>query len=97
VNFFKPAAQSPMQIERRERLRVKGRRYYIFTRGILRWGMPMFLVTTLWRWYDHGWRVPSHGELYFDIFFGLVIWTGGGYWFGASMWKSVFEESGREV
>jgi len=27
----------------------------------------------------------------------LVIWTGGGYWFGARMWKRVFEEPSREV
>src|SRR5438876_789263 len=63
----------------------------------VRRGIPVFLVTTLWRWYDHGWHVPSHGELYFEMFFELVIWTGGGYWFGARMWKRVFEEPSREV
>ncbi len=85
MNLFKPAALSPKQIERRERVRAKGRQYFIFTRGILGWGIPVFLVTTLWRWYDHGWHVPSHGELYFEMFFELVIWTGGGYWFGMSV------------
>jgi len=97
MNLFKPAALSPKQIERRERVRAKGRQYFIFTRGILGWGIPVFLVTTLWRWYDHGWHVPSYGELYFEMFFELVIWTGGGYWFGARMWKRVFEEPSREV
>ena len=94
MNLFNPTEQSPEQTERRNRIRAKGRRHYIFYTGILRWGVPVFLVTTLWRWLDkYGWHVPPRGDLCFYVFIGLPIWTIGGYFLGAYMWKRVYEES----
>jgi hypothetical protein len=97
MSFFNANALSPKQIERRERIRMKGRNHYIIFRGILGWGMPVFLLTTLWRWHDHGWHLPLRGELYFETFLGLIIWTAAGYWVGAQMWQKVFEEPARKA
>lgn len=96
--LFKPAALSPKQIEYRKRIRAKGRTHYIFYTGILRLGMSMFVLMTLWKWYDkYGWHVPSRqGDLYFDVVLGLVVWSVGGYIFGATMWKQIFEKSASE-
>jgi|HubBroStandDraft_6_1064221.scaffolds.fasta_scaffold571521_2 hypothetical protein len=52
MNLFKPAVLSPKQIERRNRIRAKGRNHYIFYTGILGWGMSVFLMTTSWELYD---------------------------------------------
>ena len=43
---------SPKQIEYRNRIRAKGRKHYIVYTGVLRWGMPVFLLSTLWSWYE---------------------------------------------
>jgi hypothetical protein len=91
------AALSPRQVERRNRIRAKGRNHYIFYTGILGWGMPVFLTTTIWGWYHHGWRFPPRGELFFSLLFGLVIWTAAGYWVGVRMWKRFFEEPSQET
>jgi len=90
---FKPAALSPKQIEYRKRIRAKGRKHYIFYMGILRFGMSMFVLTTLWDWHDkYGWHVPPPRDLAFDIILGFVIWSAVGYFWGAYMWKRLFEE-----
>ncbi len=97
MNLFKPAVLSPKQIEYRKRIRAKGRKHYIFYTGILRWGMSVFLVTTLWAWYEkYGWHVPPQRDLYFSILIGLPIWSVGGYFWGAFMWKLFLEEPARE-
>ena len=93
MNFFKPAVLSPKQVERRKKIRAKGRKHYIFYTGILSWGMPVFLVTTLWRWYDdYGWHVPSRRDLYFRNLIMLIAWSLAGYLWGARMWKELYEE-----
>jgi hypothetical protein len=93
-----PKALSPAQIERRKKIQAGGRKHYIFYRGILTWGMPVFALTTLLKWYDkYGWHVPPRrGDLYFDVLLGLVLWSAGGYIFGAIMWKQIFEKSPSE-
>jgi|HubBroStandDraft_2_1064218.scaffolds.fasta_scaffold15974_5 hypothetical protein len=91
--LFKPAALSPMQIEYRKRIRAKGRKHYIIYTGILRWGMSMFVLATLWNWHGgYGWHIPPPGYLAFSIILGLVIWSVAGYFWGAYMWKRLFEE-----
>jgi hypothetical protein len=49
MSFLKPGPPSRKQIERRERIRLKGRNRYIVVRGILGWGMTTFLLTSIWR------------------------------------------------
>jgi hypothetical protein len=91
MNIFKLGPPSRQQIERREHIRLKGRNHYIIVRGILGWGMPMFLLTSIWEWYDHAWHVPPRGELFFKVLVGLAIWTACGYWFGSLMWQRFIE------
>src|SRR6516165_3231211 len=83
---------SPKQIESRNRIRAKGRKHYIVYTGILRWGLSMFLLTTLGNWYEeYGWHFPARGHLWFSVISGLVIWLVAGYFAGAYMWKRLFE------
>jgi len=91
--LFKKAALSPMQMENRKRIRAKGRKRYIFYTGILRWGMSVFVLTTIWNWHEeYGWHLPPPKYLAFSIILGLVIWSATGYFWGAYMWKRLFEE-----
>jgi hypothetical protein len=91
--LFKPVALSAKQIEYRNRIRVKGRKHYIFHTGILRWGLSVFAATTLWSSYEEdGWRIPPPGYLAFSTVLGSVIWSVAGYFWGAYMWKRLFEE-----
>ena len=60
--------------------------------------MPVFALTTLLKWYDkYGWHAPQHRvDLYFDVLVGLVLWSVGGYIFGAIMWKQIIDKSPSE-
>jgi hypothetical protein len=91
MSFFKPTVQSAKQIERREKIRAKGRKHFIFYRGMLGWGVPVFALTTLWNWHDrYGWEVPHGGNLHSEsarIALRLVLWLTGGYFFGVALWK----------
>jgi len=89
---------SPKQIESRNRIRAKGRKHYLVYTGIIRFGMPMFVLTTLWNWYEkYGWHIPPRGYLWFSVISGLVIWPVAGYCWGAFMWKRLFEEPRSEI
>jgi len=91
-------ALSSRQIEYRNRIRAKGRKHYIFYTGIIRWGISMFVLTTLWNWYDkYGWHIPPRGHLWFSVILGLIIWSVAGYFLGALMWTRLFEEPRSEV
>jgi len=88
-----PATLSPKQIEYRKRIRAKGRKHYIVYTGILRWGMFVFVLTTLWSWYEkYGRHIPPRGDLCFSIILGLVIWSVAGYFWGGYMWNRFFQE-----
>jgi hypothetical protein len=53
----------------------------------------MFVLTTLWNWHGkYGWHIPSLEYVAFSIILGLVIWPVAGYFWGAYMWKRMFEE-----
>ena len=85
-------ALSPRQIENRNRIRAKGRKHYIVYTGIIRWGISMFVLTTLWNWYEkYGWHIPPREYLWFSVISGLVIWSVAGYFSGALMWNRLFE------
>ena len=88
---FTPAELSPEQIERRKRIRAKGRKHYIFHTGVLRAGMSLFLVMTLWRWHErYRWQLPPRQDLPIvcaAIAFSLAIWLTAGYFWGVTMWK----------
>jgi hypothetical protein len=88
---FTPAELSSEQIERRKRIRAKGRKHYIFHTGVLRFGMSLFLVMTLWRWHErYRWQLPPRQDLPIvcaAIAFSLAIWLTAGYFWGVTMWK----------
>jgi hypothetical protein len=96
--LMKPATPSPKQTERRERIRARGRKHYIFYTGVLGWGLSVVTLTTLWDWYGkYGWHIPPRGDLYYEsgyLVFRLAIWLTGGYFFGAAMWERMgFKDS----
>jgi hypothetical protein len=100
MNLFTPAELSPEQIERRKRIRAKGRKHYIFYTGVLRVGVPLFLVMTLWRWHDsYRWQVPPRQDLPVvcaAIAFSLAVYLTAGYFYGVTMWKRMgFQDSTR--
>ena len=95
MNVFRPAMLSPKQIERRSRIQAQGRKHYILYHGILGWGGSTFVLTTLWGWHDKfGWHIPGPKlEVFLDISFGLIGWSVAGYFWGARMWRKVYEKS----
>lgn len=75
----------------RKKIRAQGRKHYIVYTGILRWGMSVFILTTLWSWYEeYGWRVPPHGDLWFSVILGLIIWSVAGYFWGSLHVEAAF-------
>ncbi|MFY9732274.1 MAG: hypothetical protein WAK24_16825 [Candidatus Acidiferrales bacterium] len=82
-----------MQIESSKGIRAKGRRRFISNTGILRFGVPMVAITTLWRWHDaYGWHAPPPKNLHVELIHlagGLIIWTVMGYLFGAALWRGL--------
>jgi hypothetical protein len=88
-----PFTPSPKQQERIEKIRLKGRAHFIFYNGMLRFGLLVSALTTLWDWYDkYGWRIPFGDVLHHnlaDILFRLILWLTMGYFWGAMMWKTI--------
>jgi hypothetical protein len=98
VTFLKPASLSPRQIESRKRIRAKGRKHYILYRGILRWGMSVFILTTAWMWHDeYGWHLPPRRDVWFSILSGLMVCSVAGYFWGEYMWRRHYEGSQSEI
>jgi len=96
-----PTELTSKQIELRRRIRAKGRRHYIFYAGVLRFGVPMFLVMTLWHWHDsYRWHIPPRGDISIVcvyIAFSLALWLTAGYFFGVTMWKRIGFEDSTEI
>src|SRR5262249_55629586 len=95
---IQPTELTPEQISRRKRIQAKGRKRYILDAGILRFGVPLFLIMTLWRWHDtYRWHLPPRGGLSIvcaAIAFSLAVLLTAGYFFGVTMWKRMrFEDS----
>ncbi|MCG6200516.1 hypothetical protein [Psychromonas antarctica] len=64
-----------------KKLREKGRLRFIFVRGILGWGLPMFLIVILlFNVGENGVILPA------SIAIHAAIWTVGGMIFGGVMW-----------
>jgi len=94
MGIFKRPVLTPEQIERANRIRAKGRKHFIFYRGILGFGAPVFVMTTFWSWYDHyGWHLPPRQEMLLSLLIGVPIWSACGYFFGAFMWRSWIESA----
>jgi len=87
---MKPTS-SPARLARLEKIRAKGRKHFILYTGMLGWGLSVFVITTIWAWYDdHGWHVPTNGipaNEWVHTAFRLALWLTAGYFFGAGLWK----------
>ncbi len=96
MNFFKPSAPTPAQLQRLEKIRARGRNHYIFYEGILAWGLPMFLFNAIWDWHrDFGWHIPSNAILHsfwLSLPLRLAFFLVAGYFCGAKIWKSEISE-----
>ena len=96
MNLFERTAPSPEQMARRREIRAKGRRHFIFYTGILRYGMPVFAITTLLRWHgDYGWHAPPREDLHFEmahLAISLVIWSIAGCIVAVVRWNQLTSE-----
>lgn len=77
---------------------AKGRGHFIFYKGMLSWGGPVFVTITLWDWRDkYGWHIPRWQDLpsiSLYVTFNLALWLTAGYFFGARVWrKMILEEA----
>jgi len=80
---------TPKQRERIEKKLSRGRRSFIWRFGVLGWGIPVFLMTFAWDYYDgyRPYKPFNTADLIFHLAVGLPIWMACGYWFGAVMWR----------
>jgi hypothetical protein len=61
MNLF---SQKRLRPEVRRRLMAKGRGHFIFYKGVLSWGGPVFVTITLWDWHGkYGWHIPRRQDL----------------------------------
>jgi hypothetical protein len=96
MNFLNPTTPSPELLERRKKLRAKGRKHYIFSAQACFVGAC--LLRTLWNWHaEYGWHTPPRRALsheFAHIAFSLALYLAAGYFFGVAMWKKMgFEDS----
>ncbi len=85
LNWNKPL--TPERRSRIETLIARGKSSFILRVGILRWALPVFLLTTAMDYF-----YPSHAPRSFDasliiLFIRLTVWIGAGCFFGNYMWN----------
>jgi len=77
--FFK---FTPKSAAKWEKNRSKGRTHFVWFRGVLGWGLPMFVIMTAFNLR----RAPS--SLTLTLIVNAIIWPIGGYIWGAWMWAA---------
>lgn len=74
------------------RVVARGKRSFLWRRGVLGYGVTVFLLTTAWdlwlRYRDH---TLNAQYLAFSIPIRLIIWLLAGYWFGTIMWRQFYK------
>jgi hypothetical protein len=78
---------TPTQREKVERLIARGKQSFVWRRGVLGWGLPVFVTTTAWRYIDTLHRHASREIVFYATVIMLPIWLVGGYVVGVSMWQ----------
>ena len=80
---------TPQGLDRIRKKLSRGKRSFIWRYGVLGWGVPVFLTTTAWDYYDrYGLHKPLESSyLILHLVLGLPIWLAAGCWFGVIMWK----------
>jgi hypothetical protein len=93
MNLSKPNASLSWQIAMREKIEAKGRSHFIFYTGMLRWGLSVFVIQTLWKWHSkYAWHTPPRADMFsnfIEMTFSLALWLTAGYFFGSRLWKKV--------
>lgn len=78
---------TPRQREKLERMLARGKASFIWRWGVLGWGVPVFLGTTILDYYtQQRAHKPFNGDVV-TLSVHLGIWLIAGCAFGASMWK----------
>jgi hypothetical protein len=78
---------TPAQREKIERIIAQGKPSFIWRRGVLGWGLPVFLMTTIWRYIDLFHLHTGQALPFYVSLLALPMWLAGGYFFGVSMWQ----------
>lgn len=74
------------QRERWYQVAKQGKTRFIWFRGVLSWGLPMFILMTLL--FPLLLDSTDVGYSWSRILFGAIIWSVGGYAFGWVMWRA---------
>lgn len=70
-------------------VRAKGKNRYIWRIGVMGWGLSTFAIfTAITLILGPGTHRLSTTEIVLTAVFNLIVWTGGGYFFGLQMWKT---------
>ena len=69
-----------LQARQWQKSRAKGFQSYVLKRGILGWGVPMYVVFGLLRWMRH----PE--DTIHALVWGVPLWLSGGIVFGVATW-----------
>jgi hypothetical protein len=86
--FFPDPELTPERRQKIARVVARGKRSFLWRRGVLGYGVTVFLLTTAFDlWLRHGDNTLNAQYLAFSIPLRLVIWLVAGYWFGTVMWR----------
>ncbi len=88
--FSKLSNMTPKQLKRWELIRKRGKRHFVLYRGILGWGLWMFIVMTI---FGHLNQVDFQLSFLETISIpmvitNLIVWTIAGYVFGQWTWSA---------
>jgi hypothetical protein len=69
-------------------LRALGKHRYIFIRGVVLWGWPVFVAMEIFNYLtDHFQTDKTLRATIGRLAISLLIWSAGGVWFGWMMWN----------
>ncbi|WP_156912700.1 hypothetical protein [Methylocaldum szegediense] len=78
---------TPQRLAEWERTRARGKRHFIWTHGVLKWGGFMFVFSTVvFQHQVFGDIFSTQGNLPFRLLLGASVWTFVGYLYGRSRW-----------
>lgn len=88
---------TPQRLAEWERTRAKGKRHFIWTHGVLRWGGFMFVFSTVvFQHQVFGDIFSTEGNLPFRLLFGASVWIFVGYLYGRSRWARNEQEYAKQ-
>lgn len=72
-----------------EKVRSRGKRHFVLIRGVLGWGLVMFLFMTVFSHFQKtGFKAPSFDDISITIIvINAVIWPIAGFVWGACTWS----------